>query len=61
MEENELYYEMIKRGSKEDFIDKMLSYYYRKGAQSLKLVECAIQNNMQKIFFSLIRSESDRN
>ncbi|KAL4426610.1 hypothetical protein ABPG74_003073 [Tetrahymena malaccensis] len=61
MDQSKLFYEMIVKGYKEDFIEKMISYYYRKSSDSIKLVELSIQNNMQKVFFSLIRSESDRN
>ncbi|EAR82617.2 hypothetical protein TTHERM_01106190 (macronuclear) [Tetrahymena thermophila SB210] len=61
MDQSKLFHEMIIKGYKEDFIEKMISYYYRKSSDSIKLVELSIQNNMQKIFFSLIRSESDRN
>ncbi|KAL4465485.1 hypothetical protein ABPG72_009423 [Tetrahymena utriculariae] len=61
MDQSKLFQEMILKGYKEDFIEKMISFYYRKSSDSIKLVELSIQNNLQKVFFSLIRSESDRN
>lgn len=59
--ENDFYAEMIRKRMQEDFVEKIISSYYRRnGSSSLELMKLAIQNGMQKVFFILAKSESDR-